>query len=131
MLEDHIKSAHPRLVKRVEPKNFTSDSGRHVDCCIRDEPHTYYPPVVQVVPVAPEKPRSKKPHGKEAAYSPRQAHEEHKPQTQGKRVGRCSNGKKVMVSSRSSVPASQRYNFYRQYGFAGQGAKTSNGWHMK
>jgi len=34
MLEDHIKSAHPRLVKRVEPKNFTSDSGRHMDCCM-------------------------------------------------------------------------------------------------
>ncbi len=85
--------------------------------CSRDEPHAYYPPVVQVVPVAPEKPRSRKPHGKETAHSPRQAHEEHK-QTQGKRVGRCTNGKKVMVSSRSSVPASQRYNFYRQYGMS-------------
>jgi hypothetical protein len=86
--------------------------------CSRDEPHTYYPPVVQVVPVAPEKPQSRKPHGKEAAYSPRQPHEEHKPQTQGKHVGRYIKGKKVMVSSGSSVPASQRYTFYRQYGMS-------------
>ncbi len=74
--------------------------------------------MVQVVPVAPEKPQSRKPHGKEAAYSPRQPHEEHKPQTQGKHVGRYIKGKKVMVSSGSSVPASQRYTFYRQYGMS-------------
>ncbi|KAL3677297.1 hypothetical protein R1sor_027245 [Riccia sorocarpa] len=29
------------------------------------------------------------------------------------------------------LPPSQRYNFYRYYGFAGQGAKTSRGWNPK
>ncbi|KAL2610156.1 hypothetical protein R1flu_028729 [Riccia fluitans] len=33
-------------------------------------------------------------------------------------------GKKIL-------PPSQRYNFYRYYGFAGQGAKTSRGWNPK
>ncbi|BBN10386.1 hypothetical protein MPTK1_5g03150 [Marchantia polymorpha subsp. ruderalis] len=29
------------------------------------------------------------------------------------------------------LPPSQRYNFYRYFGFAGQGAKTSRGWNPK
>ncbi|CAK9863800.1 unnamed protein product [Sphagnum jensenii] len=34
MFEEHLKSVHPRLVKRVEPKNFTSTPEKLMNCCM-------------------------------------------------------------------------------------------------
>ncbi|XP_024382603.1 uncharacterized protein [Physcomitrium patens] len=36
---------------------------------------------------------------------------------------------KQTAAGGGKIPLTQRYNFYRNYGYAGQGAKTSKGWH--
>ncbi|KAH9540514.1 hypothetical protein CY35_14G009500 [Sphagnum magellanicum] len=57
--------------------------------------------------------------------------EKYKPCVQHKYGSQCINGKRLKVSCGRIAPPSQRYGFYKQYGFAGQGAKTSHGWHDK
>jgi hypothetical protein len=34
MFEEHLKSVHPRLAKRVEPQNFTSTPEKLMNCCM-------------------------------------------------------------------------------------------------
>ncbi|CAK9862688.1 unnamed protein product [Sphagnum jensenii] len=108
-LEDHMKNAHPRLANR-EGWYFASQK---------------------------EKSYNFTPHGTEAASysSSPQTHEEYIPQSQRKHGGcggRYPIGSKAMFPCRRSIVLpSQRYNFYKQFGFAGHGAKTSHGWHAK
>ncbi|XP_024358064.1 uncharacterized protein [Physcomitrium patens] len=143
-LMDHIKEEHPQLVKRVAPKLPTSAIRRVIDSPDNadfDEDAGCCPGKMgcglgsrwksrsgSLSPGDRSSPR----RGDSAAYAGKRKMQWRQSPPQKKAKGAKSEAAsdlKHTAAGGINLPPSQRYNFYRQYGYAGQGAKTSKGWH--
>ncbi|KAG0555472.1 hypothetical protein KC19_12G171600 [Ceratodon purpureus] len=137
MLMDHIKDDHPHLVKRVRPKlplsalkigrnyqgggeNDNDDAGccpGKLGCGLGSRPGS-----------GSQTPRSARGPGgsgkRKTSPRPRSA-----PKKQKGAIYEAVSDLKHTAGGGVNLPPSQRYDFYRYFGYAGQGAKTSKGWH--